>query len=169
MWKQTHGQTINVLTRGNVEPVFGVSKGLGRRQVGITLATVMLLSVLLADMGQVAGQAITITPDPPTAGQPFNVMGLVTITSSIINLVVGHGSCISLGTIVYSVTVFGYFTVTVPGQSAGSYYAALPNSCVDFTVIPAPPIPEYPLGLPILATFIVIGYVLIRRKVKPQT
>jgi hypothetical protein len=132
------------------------------------LVSVLLLSVLLVDMGHVNGLDITISPNPPTAGQPFNVMGLVTITSSIISLVVGHGSCTSLGTIVYSVTVFGYFTVTVPGQTAGSYYAALPTSCVDFAVIPAS-IPEYPFGLPILAFFMILadGIVSRRKRANP--
>jgi hypothetical protein len=36
-----------------------------------------------------------------------------------------------------------------------------------FTVgSPAPPIPEYPIGLPILAIFMIIGYGVIRRKTR---
>jgi hypothetical protein len=39
-------------------------------------------------------------------------------------------------------------------------------SSVTVTPTPAPPIPEYPIGLPILAIFMILGYAVIKRKIR---
>ena len=58
----------------------------------------------------------------------------------------------------YSVTLSG-------GLPAGSYsedaHFTIPSDCFDFTVQPAS-IPEYPLGLAVLAILMVIAYGVIR-------
>jgi len=138
---------------------------LSQRPSAIALTVVLFIIIFLVGVESV--WALSVTPNSPVADQPFTVSGLVTITSSTISLIVGHGSCNSLGTPVYSVIVSGYFDVTVPGQSAGNYYAALPTSCVGFTVISAA-IPEYPFGLLILAIFIVIAYGLIKLRTRSR-
>ena len=43
------------------------------------------------------------------------------------------------------------------------------NAAASLTVNQAPPIPEYPYGLPLLAIFMVITYGVIRRKTKHET
>ena len=61
-----------------------------------------------------------------------------------------------------------------PGLTSGSYSAQADEpsldafgGCVPFTVMSAaPPIPEYPLGLPLLAILTVIAYGLIRRRTR---
>ena len=68
----------------------------------------------------------------------------------------------------------GDYSITVPGGfSAGSYSVrvrddsysgVVDTACDPFTV--GPPIPEYPLGLPILAIFMIIGYGVIRRRTR---
>lgn len=45
----------------------------------------------------------------------------------------------------------------------------LPSPTFNLIVDPAPPIPEYPLGLPILTILTIIGYGLIRRREKHET
>jgi hypothetical protein len=40
------------------------------------------------------------------------------------------------------------------------------SPCVTFTVDPAPPIPEYPLGLLILAVLMILAYGVIRRRTR---
>ncbi len=67
------------------------------------------------------------------------------------------------------------YTVTLSaGLTSGSYSAQADEpsldafgGCVPFTVMSAaPPIPEYPLGLPLLAILTVIAYGLIRRRTR---
>ncbi len=67
----------------------------------------------------------------------------------------------------------GHYSITVPGGFAAGLYGAIAvdtsytavgagTDCDPFTV--APPIPEYPFGLAVLAAFMVIAYGVIRRK-----
>ena len=102
------------------------------------------------------------------AGQPFTISGTAT-TGGFGSLY--HGSGCS---VVNSITnVFdpspGSFIDSFPGQPAGSYsfsHEGDASGCVNFTVNSPPPIPEYPLGLPILGILIVIGYGLVRRRTR---
>ncbi len=123
-------------------------------------------SVLIRSVS--AGCSPVITPNPPTAGNSFVVSG-TNACSGGVSLVIYSGSgCV--GTVVFSQPIPGatgsHYSITVPGQLAGSYSTvddAIPADCVNFTIDPAP-IPEYPLGLPILAILTVIAYGLIKRK-----
>jgi len=109
-----------------------------------------------------------ITPNPPTAGKLFVVSG-TNACSGGESLVIYSGSgCV--GTVVFSQPIPGatgsHYSITVPGQLAGSYSTVddgNPADCVNFTIDPVP-IPEYPVGLSVLAIFMIIGYGLIRRK-----
>lgn len=63
----------------------------------------------------------------------------------------------------YSITVAGGFAAGLYGVIAVDETASfLGSDCDPFTV--APPIPEYPFGLAILAIFMIIAYGVIRRK-----
>lgn len=64
--------------------------------------------------------------------------------------------------------------ISTTGLSVGSHCVAVGytngevNSALflALTVNAAPPIPEYPFGLPLLAIFTIIGYGLVRRKTR---
>lgn len=140
---------------------------LKRVTAGFGLLVVMFMFLLvLVNVGQVS--ADTINPNPPMAGQPFTISGTAT-TGGFGSLY--HGSGCS---VVNSITnVFdpspGSFIDSFPGQPAGSYsfsHEGDASGCVNFTVNSPPPIPEYPLGLPILGILIVIGYGLVRRRTR---
>ena len=69
---------------------------------------------------------------------------------------------------------FSYSVTLTGGLTSGSYSAQVEDGsadlfgvCVPFTVMSsAPPIPEYPLGLPLLAILTVIAYGVIRRRTR---
>ncbi|MGA3109230.1 MAG: hypothetical protein ABSD99_07195 [Candidatus Bathyarchaeia archaeon] len=127
------------------------------------LAVLFMFLLVLVNVGPV--WADTINPNPPIAGQPFTISGTAT-TGGFGSLYAGSGC-----SVVNSITnVFdpspGSFTDSFPGQPAGSYsfsHEGDASGCVNFTVnSAASPIPEYPLGLPILAILTIIGYGLVR-------
>jgi hypothetical protein len=65
----------------------------------------------------------------------------------------------------------GVYSFTVPGQVAGPYTVQVAtdvSGCFPFTIIQAAttPIPEYPLGLPILAVLTILAYGIIRRRTR---
>jgi len=62
----------------------------------------------------------------------------------------------------YSITAAAGFPAGTYGVLALDATSGGPGACDPFTV--APPVPEYPFGLAILAAFMVIAYGVIRRK-----
>lgn len=121
---------------------------------------VILLVLTILAMNPHPVSAYTITPNPPVAGQPFTI----TANFGSDTIFVYQGSGCPDGH--FNVGV-GMVTLTEP---AGQYsfvieHETVPN-CVNFTVNSAPPIPEYPLGLPLLAILTVIGYGLVRRRTR---
>jgi hypothetical protein len=130
-------------------------EGLGSGRVGAWLLLgLVAVIVLLTNVGQV--WALTITPNPPIAGEPFTITSMPGYSS----VFVFSSSDCSGGVIASSFT--SPFTLTL---SAGQYsaYSGDVSGCVKFTVVPAA-IPEYPYGLGVLAVFMVVGYGLIKRR-----
>jgi hypothetical protein len=72
----------------------------------------------------------------------------------------------------------GFYSITVPGGFAADTYAVVAqdtsyaavevSSACNFLTV-APPIPEYPIGLPILAILMLFGYGLVRRRTRIDT
>jgi len=130
--------------------------------------------------------APTVSPNPATAGQPFMVYGTISAASvgdSItgffyVDLSVAHscggtlGLISALGPVTLGSSRSYSFTITAPTSSFyPQYYCVviIDGSSSSFpltsiSVNAAPPIPEYPYGLPLLAIFMLIGYGVIRRK-----
>ena len=129
----------------------------------------------------------TITPASPTAGQPFTVSGSSPNGASgdtmMLYVIMGTSSPCSgqrtdeprvyatlSGALTYSFTdtlsAPGYYCLAVfefpPG---GHVFNGVTNGLESFFV-GATSIPEYPLGLPILAMFMVVAYGFIRRRAK---
>jgi len=130
------------------------------RYAGVTALLILLLTMLVSEEVY-APVPITFSPNPPVAGQPFTITytGGAPTTGPVY---VYSGSC--SGPIV--VTGSGN-SISVSGLPAGQYcvYFEIPLVDIVFTVVPVP-IPEYPLGLSILAIFMIIGYGLIRRRTR---
>lgn len=135
----------------------------GKRLVG--LFALLALGLLLVNVKP--AWAVTITPNPAVAGQPITFSGSSADVGG--NIFSGFGCT---GSIVAFVSTGGpgaySFTLT-GGLPAGSYSVQIidditpPTGCVNFTVQPVS-IPEYPLGLPILAILMIVGYGLVRRR-----
>ena len=94
--------------------------------------------MLLVNVRQV--WALTITPNPPIAGQSFTISGP---TEGGDLLVFADFGCPAGGPpLVLSAPISApTYAVTVPPQPVGHYSASAPgdpSGCVDFTVIPAP-------------------------------
>ncbi len=108
--------------------------------------------------------ALMVNPASPIAGQPFTLTGPLKLGN--VEVFTGSG-CTGTVVVSMSTTTIVSYTVTVSGLPAGQYSVAVEGdspSCVNFTVQSAPPIPEYPLGLLILAIFMVVTYGVIRRR-----
>jgi hypothetical protein len=134
----------------------------------------------------------TVSPSSPTVGVPFTIQNNQYDAGLSPGLTIYYGFGCS-GTVLYTLgaNFFGDAIITIgpttPGLSvwpipAGQYSSLVSENppgdngpaCVDFTIIPAatstttsaPPIPEYPLGLPILAILTIFAYCIIRRRTR---
>jgi len=107
---------------------------LDQERVRVVLVTVLLLSLLFVDVGQV--WALSVTPDSPTAGQPFTVNSDAVISETI--YVYAGGGC--SGALIVSGAVPAGGRLAVPGQPYGQYStnANFEVGCFNFTVIPPP-------------------------------
>jgi len=102
----------------------------------------------------------------------FTNRGTVTIGEDINN---AAGTLTNSGTITVSLAInngSGTFnncgTVNNSGSFSGNAIVTVPSGCLGPTPPPACPgaaIPEYPLGLPLLAILTIIGYGMIRRRI----
>ncbi len=125
------------------------------------------------------GSPFTITQGTSltvTGTDSCNPAGTVTVVAPI------YSSCIGsfIGLQGSATPVSGSFSVNVPTSSLapGSYCIEFASQCAGtcpdsplnvndpLTVTPATPIPEYPLGLPILAILVLIGFGLVRRRTR---
>ncbi len=134
--------------------------GLSKLRPAAVVILVALAVILSLSVGQV--WALTFNPNPPIAGQPFTVSGN-TGGPSIPFGVFPTSNCAG-GFIVFTTVATGVFTITVPGQPAGQYSIS-ENGCVNFTIVPAA-VPEYPLGLGLLAILAVMGYGIVQRRTR---
>ena len=107
---------------------------LSRPFVHVTLL-IALIGVMLI-ITTIPVWALTITPDPPTANEPFTI-SLPSPTTGVL-YVTDSPSCVG-GSVVFS----GFigppsFSVSVPGQPAGQYGAFVGTvaTCVGFTIVP---------------------------------
>jgi hypothetical protein len=153
------------------------------RFIAVAILAVFALAVILNVGNVYATGSFTLTPNNGTpgtnivaAGTGYNprVSGIIAVES---------GPCLPThsGIIVLAVRAStdrsGVFNATFSTSSLtpGPYCVLLPASffrglagsmfSADLDVI-APPIPEYPIGLPILAIFMIIGYGPIRRRTR---
>jgi hypothetical protein len=111
-----------------------------------------------------------VTPSSPTAGVSFTINGDGSASGANELIVYNDGTCGgSGGTVVFSMVenLTPSYSVTLTLTSAGQYSASDTTGCRPFTVkaAPAPPIPEYPYGLTLLAILLVIGYGVVRRRI----
>jgi hypothetical protein len=112
--------------------------------------------------------ALTVTPSSPTAGVSFTVSG--TTSEQVAGVAVYSGAGCVNANLVYSTDQVGpAISVAVPGQPTGQYSAIIigdPSGCVNFTINSASPIPEYPLGVALLALLIIPAYTVIKRRTR---
>ncbi|MGA2628413.1 MAG: hypothetical protein ABSF63_15290 [Candidatus Bathyarchaeia archaeon] len=133
----------------------------------------------------------TVSPNP-IAGQPITIMGSVTGGTAgqsiygtvFVDASVAH-DCSSFGAGVLRFPTSGYqslsagltYTFTVTLSSPGFYCAGVTDlgppvtdstgaTPFSVTAATAPPIPEYPYGLPLLAILAIFAYGVIRRKTR---
>jgi hypothetical protein len=124
---------------------------------------VVFLVFTVVNMEQVWA-TVTFNPNQPEDGQPFTI----TSNGGPLTPLSVYGSCGCSGLCAITAGA-SPFTLTL---AAGQYnvFDSGDSSCTSFTVIPAVTsttttvIPEYPLGLPILAVLAAIGYGIIRRR-----
>jgi hypothetical protein len=137
---------------------------------------------------------LNISPNPPLPNQPVTFSGQVSspATSADSMAVYVHSGSLTcpddIGFVALAVNLVpsfnpalkftgtadssGFYSITVPGGFAVGQYGAividasaqLSSLCDPFTV--APPIPEYPVGLAVLALLMVLSYAVIRRRTR---
>jgi len=133
-----------------------------------SLVLVVLFVLVIINVAPVS--ADTFNPNPPVAGQAFTISGAM--TAPVGAWQVSSACGIGAGTIYQSGidTGIGPFTDSISALPAGTYYFSHQFDSTDcsstggFTVINPPPLPEYPLGLPLLAVFMILAYGVIRRR-----
>lgn len=127
----------------------------------------LMLALLLVNL-KPAWADVMVSPTSPIAGQPFTVSGNSDGTGTV-DVKSCSCPCLDGASTVFSTGVNNAYSLTVPGLPAGTY-AALSDSengvsCANFTVVPAL-IPEYPLGLAVLAVLMVLAYAVIKRRTR---
>jgi hypothetical protein len=115
--------------------------GLAQKRIAAALLLGVILVVVSTSVGQV--WALTVTPVSPTAGQSFTISGTCPPAGgATCSVYVWSGpGCAVFQVIFVQIDIpLGPYSVTVPGQSAGSYSAYTVNDpsggCTNFTVIP---------------------------------
>ena len=112
--------------------------------VGVWLATLLVLSLLAVDVGQVWGQSFN--PNPPIAGQSFTISGSCSSAPCVVIVIHQTGLGCGNGNTVAVLGPFngmhggpGSYSATVLGQPPGSYstFTFGGESCVFFTIVPA--------------------------------
>jgi hypothetical protein len=134
---------------------------LRRVLVVVALVAVLLLTMLVSEEVY-ATVPITFSPNSPVAGQPFTITYSGGGPSGPVDVYRYSGSsCVGV-----PVASGSGNSIFVSGLPAGQYcvYFVIPLVVVVFTV--TAPIPEYPLGLPILAILMIIAYSVIRRRTR---
>jgi hypothetical protein len=147
------------------------------RLIAVSVLAVVALTLIL-NIGNVYAQTLTLIPNPVTQGMNVQASGTGWPYPYYLYVKVwadNTGSCagsplLTMSTWTSASGAFGPVTIPTSSLSVGTH-------CVEavgvvstvtelLTVDPAPPIPEYPFGLSLLAIFMVIGYGVIRRKAK---
>jgi hypothetical protein len=120
-----------------------------------------------------AGTLVTITGSEPNIGAP-SLDSSCQVTSSPVDII-SNPTCTVTQSGEGNYTVSGSFTVA-SGANPGPYTVTVTVTLAPFPTpyatasatftVPSPtPILEYPLGLPLLAILLVIGYGLVRRRI----
>lgn len=136
-------------------------------------------TVLISPNPVVAGQTMTVSGSTGSAGSSGDHMFLEIDTDlSAAHDCSGTNTIIKIGPQTLGPSLTFSFTVTL-SVTPGFYCAAVddvgssttftfPISNSDFfsVSVMAPPIPEYPYGLPILAIFTILAYAVIKRKTR---
>ena len=103
-----------------------------------TLALLVVLLGLVVVLGADSVWALMITPNPPTAGQPFQITG--TCTSRFCQVIIYTDCTLAKEVWLGPTLSTGPYSVTVPGLPAGSYCAyTYPDfffTAVSFAVSP---------------------------------
>ena len=138
--------------------------GLGRLRVLAGLSLVFFVVFVFVSVGQVRAQPSPpmFNPNPPIAGEPFTVSGATLLGGQSIRLY-PRSTCTGSSTSLGISGVMGVYSFTLT-EAAGSYCLEA-EGLYPFTVDPAP-IPEYPIGLPLLAILMIVGYAVIKRKTR---
>jgi hypothetical protein len=155
-----------------------------RAALVLTIITIVALTATL-NVGNVhAAETLTVSPNPVVAGTALTVTGdgFVPGDAGILQLYLGSVHTTAFGpdcvgsTVGFPMTIsvdgFGHFVVSgisTTGFSVGAYCAYaydFDSSAQDSTAfaVTTTIIPEYPLGLTLLAIFMILAYGVIRRK-----
>jgi hypothetical protein len=148
--------------------------GLDRMRAAISIAVALIACCFILGLPLSWGNVGSISPNPPTAGQPFDISGIG--SGNILVLFSGSG-CSGDGTPLTAspLPADEPYTITTSIDSPDQYSVSDTGNCVDFTVIPAAttttttvttPIPEYPYGLPLLAILTILCYAVIKRRIR---
>jgi len=103
---------------------------MGRSAAALLTVTIGFMLIISLN----SAWALTITPNPPIASQPFGISGY---GPGAVFVFTGSGCG---GSVVFQSGPLrgGSYNVTVPGLPSGQYHVTVPEDlgCVDFTVIP---------------------------------
>ena len=151
-----------------------------RKQAALILTIITIVAFTLTlNIGNVYALTFTLTPNSVMQGVNVVASGSGYIDSSSGTLqVFSTSSCVGSSQFSLAVSSDGsgnLIPVNIPtaSLSVGDHCAAISGLITDddtfnqfFTVTAAPPIPEYPFGLAVLAVFMIIAYGVIRRKTR---
>jgi hypothetical protein len=107
---------------------------MSRRSVEVTLFSVLVAVLLVLSPNPAWGQVMTLTPDPPIAGQPFTISIPSPDTGPV--YVENVSGCV--GSAFFSAFVGApSYSVTVPGQPAGQYsfFFGTTTDCTNFNIV----------------------------------
>lgn len=149
-----------------------------KRWDALALLTFALLLFMLANTDKVyAAPTVLVSPSTVTQGSSFQVSGTGFSTSDSGSVQVNDdpsGACGGSVAIVVNLSSDSSGNVAAHTLSSSSLGVGIhcvtivlfDSSAASAITVTAPPIPEYPIGLPLLAIIMIVVYGLIKRKIR---
>ena len=154
-----------------------------QKLVVVVLLAVVVACVILPSARATVPITVTINPPNPSPNTPFTISGQFVGYGSGVHWIMDFGTAQSLNPCVplsYGPSFSGYtggggtYSQSISGRSPGPYTVTVRDDFGDnsgrvcFTIGFGSTfnIPEYPLGLPILAILTILSYAVIRRRTR---
>lgn len=159
-----------------MSPVSGLVELRKQAALLVTIITIIALTVTLNTSNVYAVATVSVSPNPINPGTPVTLTGSGYPANTLIGSTIFNdntGNCFGTQFVFQTVKTDGTGAFTLAFSTVGLTVGThCMDAVIDQTVattiltVTSAAIPEYPLGLPILAIFMILAYGVIRRRTR---